>query len=95
MTFLRQSFPKAITFLYLPDEPGRSEYKYIRQLADNIHSNPGPGKALLTFAAEQRRERQRDQASVKSPQGFPLISCAEPGRHRQFRGGRHVCLVTP
>ncbi|HUS09506.1 MAG TPA: hypothetical protein VMZ30_03490 [Pyrinomonadaceae bacterium] len=52
MTFLRQSFPKAITFLYLPDEPGRSEYKYIRQLADNIHSNPGPGKTLPTFVTK-------------------------------------------
>jgi hypothetical protein len=52
MTFLRQNFPKAITFLYLPDEPGRSEYKYIRQLADNIHSNPGPGKSLPTFVTK-------------------------------------------
>lgn len=52
MTFLRQNFPKAITFLYLPDEPGRSEYKYIRQLADNIHSNPGPGKTLPTFVTK-------------------------------------------
>ncbi|HEV2826862.1 MAG TPA: glycoside hydrolase domain-containing protein [Pyrinomonadaceae bacterium] len=52
MTFLRQSFPKAITFLYLPDEPGRSEYKYIHQLADNIHSNPGPGKTLPTFVTK-------------------------------------------
>jgi hypothetical protein len=52
MTFLRQSFPTAITFLYLPDEPGRSQYEYIRQLTDNVHSNPGPGKTLPTFVTK-------------------------------------------
>jgi glycosyl hydrolase family 123 len=52
ITFLREKFPNAITFLYLPDEPGPSQYKYIRQLADNIHSNPGPGKALPTFVTK-------------------------------------------
>ena len=49
INFLKQDFPNATTFLYLPDEPRASEYKYIRQLADNLHSNPGPGKALRTF----------------------------------------------
>jgi hypothetical protein len=53
MTFLKQNFPTAITFVYLPDEPGRSEYKYIRQLADNIHSNPGPGRTLPTFVTKR------------------------------------------
>jgi hypothetical protein len=52
ITFLRAKSPDAITFLYLPDEPGRSEYNYIRQLAENLHSNPGPGKALPTFVTK-------------------------------------------
>ena len=52
LSFLRQKLPNALTFLYLPDEPGRSEYNYIRQLAENIHSNPGPGKALPTFVTK-------------------------------------------
>ena len=52
LTFLRAKFPDAITFLYLPDEPGRREYDYIRQLAENLHSNPGPGKALPTFVTK-------------------------------------------
>ncbi len=52
ISFLGQKLPNAITFLYLPDEPGRSEYNYIRQLAENIHSNPGPGKALPTFVTK-------------------------------------------
>ncbi|HEY6247081.1 MAG TPA: glycoside hydrolase domain-containing protein [Pyrinomonadaceae bacterium] len=52
ITFLSKNFPNATTFLYLPDEPGRSQFNYIRQLADNIHSNPGPGKALRTFVTK-------------------------------------------
>jgi len=52
ITFLHENFPLAITFLYLPDEPGRSQYNYIRQLANNVHSNPGPGKALPTFVTK-------------------------------------------
>jgi hypothetical protein len=52
ISFLSKNFPNATTFLYLPDEPGRSQFNYIRQLADNIHSNPGPGKALRTFVTK-------------------------------------------
>ena len=52
MNFLREKFPNAITFLYLPDEPGRSQYSYIRQLSDNVHSNPGPGKSLPLFVTK-------------------------------------------
>jgi len=53
MKFITQTFPHAVTFLYLPDEPGRSEYGYIRKLADNLHSNPGPGKALPAFVTKR------------------------------------------
>ena len=53
ISFLQQKLPDALTFLYLPDEPRRSEYSYIRQLGDNIHSNPGPGKALPTFVTKR------------------------------------------
>lgn len=49
MTFLREKLPRAITFLYMPDEPGASEYPRILALADNIHSNPGPGRTLPIF----------------------------------------------
>src|SRR5207249_3460280 len=52
MAFIGKTFPAATTFLYLPDEPGRSAYAYIRRLADNLHSNPGPGRALPTFVTK-------------------------------------------
>src|SRR4030095_6730541 len=53
MTLMSQNFPNAVTFLYLPDEPRRSEYAYIRQLAENLHSNPGPGKGLPSFVTKR------------------------------------------
>src|SRR6266542_2927601 len=49
MTFLKERLPEAVTFLYLPDEPSPRQFAYIRQLADNVHSNPGPGRALRTM----------------------------------------------
>src|SRR5258705_3247417 len=52
MTLIGKTFPGVVTFLYLPDKPGRSEYAYIRKLADNLHSNPGPGRALRTFVTK-------------------------------------------
>lgn len=52
ITFLEKAVPGAETFLYLPDEPGPSQYTRIRALADNLHSNPGPGRRLRTFATK-------------------------------------------
>ena len=52
MTFISQYFPSSVTFLYMPDEPNRSQYPYIQNLAENVHSNPGPGKALPTFVTK-------------------------------------------
>ena len=52
MTFLASAVPKAKTFLYMPDEPSRSEFEHIRTLAANVHSNPGPGKALPVFVTK-------------------------------------------
>ena len=49
MTFLKERLPNAITFLYLPDEPSPRQYDYIRQIAGNVHTNPGPGRALPTM----------------------------------------------
>ena len=53
MSSITKNLPNAVTFLYLPDEPGPSKYAYIRKLAENIHSNPGPGKALPTFVTKR------------------------------------------
>ena len=69
MTFLDATLPGAITFLYMPDEPGPAQYGRIRSLADNVHSNPGPGRRLKTFATKEH---------VSELDGAIDIWCAAP-----------------
>jgi len=94
ITLLREKFPSAITFLYLPDEPGRSEYNYIRQLADNIHSNPGPGKALATFVTKHYVKELDGAIDIwdTGPLGYDIKRAAEERErgHKYwiYNGGR-------
>ena len=94
MTLLREKLPRAITFLYMPDEPSAEEYPRILKLADNIHSNPGPGRALPIFVTS-RYVAPLDAAIdiwASGPKGFLLDRVAsERARGRQFwfyNGGR-------
>ena len=94
MTLLRQKLPKAITFLYMPDEPAPSEYPRILQLAENIHSNPGPGRALPIFVTSRYVEALDPAIDIwcAGPKGFLLDRVAsERKRGRQYwfyNGGR-------
>jgi hypothetical protein len=94
ITFLHEKFPNAITFLYLPDEPGPSQYKYIRQLADNVHSNPGPGKALPTFVTKHYVKELDGAIDIwdTGPLGYDIKRAAEERQrgHRYwiYNGGR-------
>ncbi|MDB4960577.1 MAG: Heparinase II/III-like protein [Myxococcales bacterium] len=49
MAALATNAPNARTFLYMPDEPGASQYPRINTIGQNIDSNPGPGRALPVF----------------------------------------------
>jgi hypothetical protein len=53
MTFLKENLPRVITFLYMPDEPGPSEFPRIWRIARNVHSNPGAGHALPIFVTHE------------------------------------------
>ncbi|HCX30285.1 MAG TPA: hypothetical protein DHU55_11030, partial [Blastocatellia bacterium] len=87
MTFITHNFPNAVTFLYLPDEPGRSEYAYIRKLADNLHSNPGPGKALPAFVTK-RYVKELD-GSIDIWDTGPLGYDIERAMEERSRGHRY------
>ena len=52
MAFVARTVPRALTFLYLPDEPYPDEYPHVRKLAENLRSNPGPGGRLPTFVTK-------------------------------------------
>jgi hypothetical protein len=93
MTFLRK-LPRVITFLYMPDEPAPAEYPHILKLGENIHSNPGPGKALPTFVTKTYVETIDPAIDIwcSGPKGFRLDRVAsERARGREFwfyNGGR-------
>ena len=94
MTFLREKLPAAITFLYMPDEPRSDQYPRIVALADNIHSNPGPGRALPVFVTSTYVEALDGSIDIwdSGPKHFQLDRVAsERARGRQFwfyNGGR-------
>jgi hypothetical protein len=94
MTFLRERLPRAITFLYLPDEPRADEYQHILTLADNIHSNPGPGRSLPTFVTHAYVEALDRAIDIwcAGPKWFELNRVSsERARGREYwfyNGGR-------
>jgi hypothetical protein len=52
MRFIDAEFPRALTFLYMPDEPGPEQFEHIKRIAENVHSNPGPGGRLPIFVTK-------------------------------------------
>ena len=94
MTFLRERLPRAITFLYMPDEPHAAQYPRIVALAGNVHSNPGPGRALPIFVTSGYVEALDPAIDIwcSGPKGFRLDRVAsERARGRRFwfyNGGR-------
>ena len=94
MTFVREKLPRAITFLYMPDEPRPPEYPRIVRLGGNIHSNPGPGRALPTFVTSRYVEPLDAAIDIwcSGPKGFDLGRVeSERARGREYwfyNGGR-------
>lgn len=94
VSFLKERLPHAITFLYLPDEPGPAQYARIRQIADNIHSNPGPGRALPTMATKHYVKELDGAIDIWNASGLWFdIKRAEEERARgrqywTYNGGR-------
>jgi hypothetical protein len=94
MSLLRDRLPRALTFLYMPDEPRPEAYPRILKLADHIHTNPGPGRALPIFVTSKYVEALDPAIDIWSsgPKGFLLDRVAsERARGRRYwfyNGGR-------
>jgi hypothetical protein len=94
MTFIAKNHPGALTFLYMPDEPSPAEYPRIRQIAENIRSNPGPGRALPTFVTKRYVKELDGAIDIwdTGPQGFDIeVAKRERARGRKYwiyNGGR-------
>jgi hypothetical protein len=94
MTFLDTFLPGAITFVYMPDEPSPADYERIRSIAQNIKSNPGPGRDLPVFVTKQWVPELDGSIDIwcASPQAFRIDRAAiERGKGRAYwtyNGGR-------
>ncbi|HEY8560340.1 MAG TPA: glycoside hydrolase domain-containing protein [Pyrinomonadaceae bacterium] len=94
MTYLERNFPRAITFLYMPDEPAPAEYPRIRKIADNVHSNPGPGSKLPIFVTKKYVKELDGAIDIwdSGPEGFDIERAAaeraKGRRHWIYNGGR-------
>jgi hypothetical protein len=94
MAFLGRTLPKALTFLYLPDEPYPAQYPEVRRFAENIRSNPGPGGKLPLFLTKKIVPELAGLVDIWSipPQAFDLAAAAaERARGRRisfYNGGR-------
>ncbi len=94
MAFLGRSFPKALTFLYLPDEPYPPQYPEVKRLAENVRSNPGPGGKLPLFLTKRIIPEFQGLVDVWSipPQAFDIkAAAAERAKGRRvsfYNGGR-------
>jgi len=94
ISFLKERLPQSITFLYLPDEPSPRQYGYIRQVADNVHSNPGPGRELRTMVTKHYVKELDGAIDIWNASGlwFEIKKAdAERAKGRQYwtyNGGR-------
>jgi hypothetical protein len=94
MGFLRERLPGVRTFLYMPDEPAPSEYPTILRLAENVHSNPGPGRALPVFVTKRYVPELAEAIDIwcAPPQFFDIArASSERARGRAYwtyNGGR-------
>jgi hypothetical protein len=94
MAFLARTFPKVLTFLYLPDEPYPAQYPEVKRLAENVRSNPGPGHALPLFLTKQIIPELQGLVDIWSipPQAFDVAAArAEQAHGRRvsfYNGGR-------
>ncbi len=94
MGFLARTLPKAVTFLYLPDEPYPPQYPEVKRLAGNVRSNPGPGTKLPLFLTKRIIPEFGGLVDIWSipPQAFDIAAAAaERARGRRvsfYNGGR-------
>ncbi len=94
MEFLQRTLKGVTTFVYMPDEPAPKQFPYIRKLAENIHSNPGPGRKLPVFVTHEFTPELEGAIDIwdSGPQGY-FIKKAEEERAKGrdywiYNGGR-------
>ena len=82
MGLLARLVPKALTFVYLPDEPTPDRFPEVRRIADEVHANPGPGRALPTLVTRRIEPALAGAIDiwVSPPQALDLAAAAAEQR---------------
>jgi hypothetical protein len=94
MGFLDRHLPGAITFLYMPDEPGPEVFPQIRAIAANLHANPGVGRRLPVFVTHEVTDGLRGAVDIWCSTSKPLDpeevarERAAGRQHWFYNGGR-------
>lgn len=62
--WFRANAPHIIYFWYIIDEPGKDVYPWIKERAEWVKSNPGPGKLLPIFTTTHYQEELADAIDI-------------------------------
>ena len=94
MDFVTQRLSGAITFLYLPDEPGEDQFPEIVAFARRLKANPGPGGKLPLLVTHHPHPGLAGAVDIWAsiPARFdPAVAARERAAGRQhwfYNGGR-------
>ncbi len=87
MRFLKRKLPRAITFLYLPDEPRPEHHAAHVKLGKMLKANPGPGKELPLFVTAEPAHALESVIDIWCTIGLAF----DPGvAEQEYRQGRDV-----
>ncbi|MFD2101478.1 hypothetical protein [Flagellimonas iocasae] len=87
VTWFEENSPDTRYFWYMIDEPGEVQYPYIKQNAEWVKSNPGPGKRLPIFTTTAYKEELKDVIDIFN--GYRGIQDYEQFKLLKERGGDH------
>jgi len=62
--WFEKNAPGVTYFYYIIDEPGESQYSWIKQIAAAIHENPGPGRRLPVFLTRRYTEQIKESIDI-------------------------------
>ncbi|MFC1614651.1 glycoside hydrolase domain-containing protein [Gemmatimonadota bacterium] len=84
--------PEVTYFWYMIDEPGEIQFPWIKERADWIHNNPGPGKRLPVFTTREHTGQLDDYLDIwAGGKGVHLEALPElkaKGKDHWFYNGR-------
>ena len=99
MMFLRRKLPRAITFLYMPDEPAPAEYPHILKLAEEHPFESGPWQSAADLRHENPYVEAMNSAGIdiwcSGPKGFPASTASRASARAAASSGSTTAAGQP